>query len=597
MKKANATNIDILKYFWKGLRPQKWLFFITIIGIVVTNILNLITPLYYKDLFDLLGSNKDKASIVNELTKILIIIVSINLSAWFIRRSTIYGVISTASNTMARIKQMSFDYMLGHSYTFFSNNFGGSLVQKVGRFSGSFDRLQDTLVFSLIPLVIQSVGVIYIVWFKQPMVSYIIGVWAIIVLIISYVFSKWKLKYDIEAAEADSATTAHLADTITNQNTVSSFSGIKKESETFKSVTAKQSKIQKFKWGLSNTMDAAQGLLIVIVEFVLFYYMIRFWSQGIVTIGTFVLLQSYVLSLANKLWDFSRIVRNIYEGFADSKEMVEILMTPYDVKDLPNAKDIEVKEGNIEFRDVSFNFNETRTVVEKLNLTINKGEKVALIGSSGAGKSTIVKLMCRTYDVTEGEILIDNQNIKEVSQDSLHKNISLVPQDPVLFHRTLMENIRYGKFDATDEEVHKASKLAHCDDFIKSLPLGYNTLVGERGIKLSGGERQRIAIARAILKNAPILILDEATSSLDSHSESLIQDALNTLMRGKTSIVIAHRLSTIRKMDRILVIEEGKVLEDGTHDELIKKENGKYRQLWELQAGGFLKSDSESESD
>ncbi len=585
--------MDIVKYFWKGLRPQKWLFFIILLGISISNVLSLITPLYYKDLFDLLGSNKDKASIVNELTKILLIIVSINLSTWFIRRSTIYGVISTASNTMARIKQMSFDYMLHHSYTFFSNNFGGSLVQKVGRFAGSFDRLQETLVFSLIPLVIQSVGVIYIVWFKEPVISYIIGAWAIIVMIISYVFSKWKLKYDLEAAEADSATTAHLDDAITNQNTVSSFSGFKRESETFKKVTGEQSKIQRFKWGLSNTMDAAQGLLIVIVEFVLFYYLIRFWAQGAVTIGTFVLLQSYVMSLANKLWDFSRIVRNIYEGFADSKEMVEVLMTPYDIKDLPSAKDIDVKEGNIEFRDVYFNFNETRTVVDKLNVTINKGEKVALIGSSGAGKSTIVKLIGRTYDVTEGQIFIDGQDIKEVTQESLHKNISLVPQDPVLFHRTLMENIRYGKFEATDEEVYKASKLAHCDDFIKSLPLGYNTLVGERGIKLSGGERQRIAIARAILKNAPILILDEATSSLDSHSESLIQDALNTLMRGKTSIVIAHRLSTIRKMDRILVIEEGKVLEDGSHDELIKKENGRYRKLWELQAGGFLTEQSE----
>jgi ATP-binding cassette subfamily B protein len=331
-----------------------------------------------------------------------------------------------------------------------------------------------------------------------------------------------------------------------------------------------------------------QAAFIVMVEFLIFYYAIRFWQKDLVTLGTFVLLQVYILGLGDKLWDLSKIIRNVYEGFADSKEMVEILETPYEIKDLPGAKTLEVRSGKIEFKEMTFAFNETRTVLENINLEIKSGEKVALIGPSGAGKSTIVKLLLRMYDLASGSIEIDGQNIKNVTQDSLRRNVSLVPQDPILFHRTLLENIRYGREDATNEEVIQAAKLAHCDEFIEMLPLKYETFVGERGIKLSGGERQRVAIARAILKNAPILILDEATSSLDSHSESLIQDALDKLMKDKTSIVIAHRLSTIRKMDRVVVVDGGKITEEGTHDELLRKEKSLYKNLWNLQAGGFL---------
>ncbi|MEK7060158.1 MAG: ATP-binding cassette domain-containing protein, partial [Patescibacteria group bacterium] len=215
------------------------------------------------------------------------------------------------------------------------------------------------------------------------------------------------------------------------------------------------------------------------------------------------------------------------------------------------------------------------------------GQKIAIVGSSGAGKTTFVRLLMRLFNLTSGQITIDGIDISKISQQNLREQIAFVPQDPVLFHRTLMENIRYGRRDATDEEVLKAAQLAHCDDFIEQLPLKYETYVGERGVKLSGGERQRVAIARAILKNAPILVLDEATSSLDSHSEALIQDALIKLIKGKTTIVIAHRLSTIRQMNRIIVLEKGKIIEDGTHEELLNQKSGLYKKLWDLQAGGF----------
>jgi ATP-binding cassette subfamily B protein len=277
--------------------------------------------------------------------------------------------------------------------------------------------------------------------------------------------------------------------------------------------------------------------------------------------------------------------------------MVEILLLSHEIKDSPSAKELIISRGGLEFKNLTFAFDETRKVLEDINLTIKPGEKVALIGPSGAGKTTFVRLLLRLYSPTAGKILIDGQDISEATQESLRKNISMVPQDPILFHRTLAENIAYGKRGSPKEEVENAAKLAHCNEFIKDLPFGFETYVGERGIKLSGGERQRVAIARAILTNAPILVLDEATSSLDSHSEMLIQDALNNLMKGRTTIVIAHRLSTIQKMDRIIVIDGGKIIEQGSHKELLSNESSLYKKLWELQAGGFLKSESDAEDE
>ena len=273
------------------------------------------------------------------------------------------------------------------------------------------------------------------------------------------------------------------------------------------------------------------------------------------------------------------MVRDLYQGYADAKEMVEILLLSHEIKDKPSAIELSADKGEIEFRNLSFNFNETRKVLENINLKIKSGEKVALVGPSGAGKTTFIKLLLRLYSPTAGEIIIDGTDISDATQGSLRKNIAMVPQDTILFHRTLAENIGYGKHGVAKEEIEKVAKLAHCDEFIKDLPFGLETYVGERGIKLSGGERQRVAIARAILKNAPILVLDEATSSLDSRSEGLIQDALNNLIADRTTIVIAHRLSTIRKMDRIIVIDNGKIIEQGSHNDLLNKDDSLYKIL------------------
>jgi ATP-binding cassette subfamily B protein len=263
------------------------------------------------------------------------------------------------------------------------------------------------------------------------------------------------------------------------------------------------------------------------------------------------------------------------------------LERPLDVADPKAPVQLGTVRGEVSFDDVGFRYQGNQSVISDFSLTIRSGEKVALVGSSGAGKSTITKLLLRLFDVTSGSVKIDGIDVRDMAQDDLRAHIAFVPQDPVLFHRTLMDNIRYGRRDATDEEVIEAARKAHCHEFIERLSKGYETYVGERGVKLSGGERQRIAVARAILKNAPILVLDEATSSLDSESEALIQDALNVLMEGKTVIAIAHRLSTIMHMDRILVIEGGRIADQGTHQELLSRE-GLYQKLWNIQAGGFL---------
>jgi len=379
-----------------------------------------------------------------------------------------------------------------------------------------------------------------------------------------------------------------LADTITNHLNIKLFNAFKRETRGYANLNEEVRKLRFFTWTLDNVFEAGQTLLMIGLEIGIFYFAIDFWKQGFLTIGDFVLIQAYLLVIFRQVWNFGRTIRHIYQSLADAEDMTQILETPHEIVDIANAKKLKIETGKIEFKQVDFNYRQTRKVLNQFNLIIKPQEKIALVGPSGAGKSTIVRLLLRLHDINAGNIFIDNQNIAKVTQESLWSTISLVPQDPILFHRTLLENIRYGKSSASDKEVTKAAKLAHCHEFISQLPDKYNTYVGERGIKLSGGERQRVAIARAILRNAPILVLDEATSSLDSESEHYIQDALDSLMKQKTVIVIAHRLSTIMKMDRIIVIDKGGVIEEGTHQDLLTKPDGIYRKLWKIQAGGFI---------
>ncbi len=587
-QKSSTSNIEVLKKFWNGVRPYKWAFFTTLFCITVDLVISIFVPIYYKQFFDVLSHATDTATAIPTLIHILVAIAILHAIILVFSRSGWIFLSITETRVMARLRQTAYDYTMLHSHNFFSNTFAGSLVQKINRFARSFEQLNDVLALNLLPITINFIGAVIVTWFVAPLISLVIISWVSFYTVFAIFFFRWRTKYSKEKSEAESHATAVLADNIGNYSAITLFTAHKKELAQYTEVTNTFARLQQRSWYMSEIINTLYNTLIYIVEFFVFYFAIFSWQDGTFTVGTFVLIQVYVIGLASGLNNVNRAIRGMSESISDAKEMVAILNTPHEVRDIPTAQTLTVPTGKISFDDVTFSFNQTREVIHHLNMTIAPGEKIALVGMSGAGKTTLVRLILRLFDLTSGSINIDDQNIAKVTQESLHQHISLVPQEPVLFHRSLLENIRYGRHDASDAEVIQAAKLAHCDEFISALPQKYETFVGERGVKLSGGERQRVAIARAILKNAPILILDEATSSLDSESESLIQDALDTLMKGRTTIVIAHRLSTIRKMDRIIALEDGKILEQGSHDELIKQDGSLYKKLWNLQAGGFI---------
>ncbi len=589
---------ETLHIFWKYLKDHKILSFLLFISIVAASAANTIVPIYFKKFFDILSSNQyGKDTLATSLNKILLVIFLLEFA-----RIIIWRIVDAINNRLqpsiiANLSDLCFSKLHKHSFSYFNNNFVGSLVKRVNWFTRAFENIMDQVVWSFVPLVSNLIIIIVVLGLKN--IYFGLGVLSYIILfsIINWSLTKYKLKYDIKRSEAETKSTAILADTVTNNHNVKLFVGYNREILTFHNAIELVRKLRTFTWNLDMIFNGVQALLGMILELGLVYFGISMWKKNILTIGDFVMIQAYAGIIINQTWGFGRMIRNIYSSLADAEEMTVLLNTPIEIQDVPNAKELRVTSGKIEFIDVGFNYNETRQIISNLNLTIPANQKVALVGSSGSGKTTIIKLLMRMHDLTDGRILIDGQNIAEVTQESLWKNISLVPQDPILFHRTLIDNIRYSKPEATDEEVVQAAKLARCHEFISELPEKYNTYVGERGIKLSGGERQRVAIARAILRNAPILVLDEATSSLDSESEAMIQEALATLMKKKTVIVIAHRLSTIMEMDRIVVIDKGKIIEDGAHHELLKNINGTYNNLWKIQAGGFISGGEEDESE
>ncbi len=585
MKTNTKTTLSI--YFSETRRL--WIHaLIVIFGVIGASGVRVLIPLYFKDFFDILGQNTPTSLIATQLITILGSIAILELTSWVLWRTTLFTAIRLQSTVLTSLNNRCFSYLHGHSFSFFNNNFVGSLVKRVNWFTKAYEGISDRAIFDFLPLITDLTIILVVLLQKQVWLGLAVLVWTILFLLVNWVLTKYKLKFDLQRNEAETKATGILADTITNQNNVKLFNGYHREIDRYGAANEVVRKIRLHTWSLDNVFDGIQGLLVLILELGLFYGAIKLWQQGRVTVGDFVLLQSYAIIIFDKVWNFGKTIRRVYSDLADADEMTALLLTPHEIQDTKTAKNLRVTAGAIEFEKVDFYYHETRKIFSKFNLSIIPQEKIALVGPSGAGKSTVVKLLLRMHELSAGKIVIDGQRINQVTQESLWSAISLVPQDPVLFHRTLLENIRYGKPTATDQEVIAAAKLAHCHEFISGFPDQYATFVGERGVKLSGGERQRVAIARAILRNAPILVLDEATSSLDSESESLIQDALNVLMKNKTVIVIAHRLSTIMKMDRIVVVDHGQITESGTHQQLLDRADGLYRQLWKLQAGGFI---------
>lgn len=576
-----------ISIFWQHIRRYQWLFWLIIASVLAVTWVQTYVSLLYRDLIDLLSrKGVGVEALFDAGVSIIIFILLINLSEvvlWrvidFINNFFLARVMRDVTNTCYR-------FLHQHSYGFFSSHFVGSLVTKVKRYERALEAILMQLCFDLGRSFVVTAMIVAVLLARYPLYGYIFLGWSIIYLVFVYYFAQFKTRYDKVKTKMDTETTAQLADSITNNVNIKTFSGYGFENERFAKVTNNLFAARRKAWNFGTVGEFVQAILIVGLEFGIVYLSLTDWKAGLLTVGDLVLLQTYLVRMYEKLWNAGKYIRTVYEAIADANEMTALLVQPRSVVDAEGAGNIAVSKGAIAFVDASFKYGE-RSVLRNFNLQIAPGERVALVGPSGGGKSTLLKLLFRFYNLSGGKILIDGQDIATVTQDSLRDALSLVPQDPILFHRPILENIRYARQNATDEEVIQAAKLAHAHEFIEKLSHGYQTMVGERGIKLSGGERQRIAIARAILKNAPILILDEATSSLDSESEMLIQDALHTLMAGRTTIVVAHRLSTIMAMDRIIVVKDGEIIEEGKHEELVKARQGTYQRLWEIQAGGF----------
>ncbi len=577
-----------LRVFWRHAIRYKWTMALLTFAIVALNIVELFLPVFYKRLVDVATTLPLGTALRDALIAVLLSIAALNIARWAMFRIAAFTNNRFQPRVMIDLERSAFSYLLGHSYRFFSNAFAGALVRKVHRLSRGFEMFADQIFWRFLNVITLTTGMLVLFAIRAPILAVVLAVWVALFVTVNVIYSRWKMRYDTQRAALDSEATAVLSDAIANAATIQQFNGTRFEEGTFHGITERLRRIYTFTWNLGEMNDAIQFAFMVLLEIVAMYIVINGYAAGVLTIGDFILIHVALAQLFDRLWDFGRVIRHVYESIADAQEMVDIFEMPYELVDAPHAQALAVHSGAINFNAVSFGYTAQHEILRDFTLSVAAHEKIAFIGPSGAGKSTIIKVLLRLFDVTDGSIEIDGQNIAMVTQESLRDAIALVPQDPALFHRSLMENIRYGRRDASNAEVIEAAKQAHCDEFISHLPNGYDTMVGERGIKLSGGERQRVAIARAILKNAPILVLDEATSSLDSESESLIQSALKVLMVGKTVVVIAHRLSTIMLMDRIVVIEQGGVADMGTHEELLKRK-GTYAKLWNIQAGGFLR--------
>jgi ATP-binding cassette subfamily B protein len=478
-------------------------------------------------------------------------------------------------------------HLLQHSYQYYQNTFAGSLANKVNDVSygvaAMTDILFDEFVSNFLAIVIAT-GVLFTV---NKMVALFFIMWSVIFLIGTRHFALGAHHLADAASELRSRLTGNVVDLLSNMSIVRLFSRQTIEKENIRGWTQDTVEAErKFSWQLIK-LFSFQSFSSVIMQAMIMFYLVYARSHNQVTIGDFALVFTITIYITTNVWTIGRQLITFAEQSGKVTQGLRITMQAPTITDIPDAKVLEVTKGEVKFENVTFGYHRTKPLFSGLSVEIPSGQKLGLVGYSGSGKTTFANLILRLFDINSGAILIDGQNIAKVAQRSLREKISLIPQDPTLFHRTLYENIAYGQEQATPEEVMVAAKAAHAHEFIEKIPTQYEALVGERGIKLSGGQRQRIAIARAILKNAPLLILDEATSSLDSVTEQLIQESLLNLMQNKTTIVIAHRLSTLLHMDRILVFDSGRIVEEGTHATLLAQ-GGLYAKLWNSQIQGFL---------
>lgn len=483
--------------------------------------------------------------------------------------------------------QALYDYTTLHSKDYFSNRFAGALANKIGNAVDGTESVLENLLWRFIPLIIGLIWYVILTWFSSPWLGLIVLFWSVIFLSINFYFAKKIEPKSYQFAESLSELKGGIVDSLSNISLVQENTFITGEREYIKRFVKNQRDRGLAEWQLSEWMLMTNNFLIFTFMALMIGVSVYLFQIGTVTLGVVVMAIAIVGELTGQLIFLGMEIKNTTKYYGEAKEGLEEILHQHLITDAPDASEVKLSKGEIKFESIDFSY-ESKNVFKDFSLSIPAGQKIGLVGRSGAGKTTLVSLLLRHFEVQKGRILIDGHDIYQITLDSLRGSIGFVPQDTSLFHRTIMENIRYSNPDASDSEVHQAAKLAQAHDFIKKLPNGYDTLVGERGVKLSGGQRQRIAIARAFLKNAPILLLDEATSSLDSESEHAIQKSLEELMEGRTVIAIAHRLSTLKKMDRIVVITEKGIMEDGSPDELMKKSTGIFKNMWEHQVKGFI---------
>jgi ATP-binding cassette subfamily B protein len=596
VKNIPSTARRTLYYYRQALKDKKrYVIPLFILGPISTVCMTFLSPLIIADIINRITTETfAPEQLLPTFAPLIALFIGLRiLGDLILWRAAVYIDWKLSTYVVYDLNLMCFDKLSEHSVHFHNNRFGGSLVSQVNKMSGGFNRLWDSFLWNIVPLVISFICTFAILGPQLPWFTMALAILSAVFIVIAWFSFKATRELNEKEAAAQNKVSGRLADAVTNILAIKAHSHEKYERRRYATVSEEARRaditiakaVTKRDVGFGGVLVAVNALFIIILVFG------GIWFE--VQIGTLVLAMMYGQSLVRELWSVNNIFRNVNRGFGDASEMTKILDETIDVIDQPDATALQVNKGAVEFQNISFTHADGNDAVFKnFTLKIKPGERVGLVGVSGSGKTTLTKLLLRFADVQNGQILIDKQNIAAVTQKSLRKNIAYVPQETLLFHRTIRENIAYGKLNASDDEIIKAARLANAWEFIKDLPKGLDTLTGERGVKLSGGQRQRIAIARAILKDAPILVLDEATSALDSESEKLIQEALKHLMKGRTSIVIAHRLSTVAGLDRIVVLKNGKIVEDGPHAKLVQSDK-EYAKLWGHQSGAFMNSDME----
>lgn len=586
-----TTNAKTIRLFLRHAFRHKLLVFGLLSWLPILIVLHqVIPPIIAADVLDRLSAgdfiqNDLWGSFGNSLLTYSLLIIFTATLGW---RLVIFLIWKMEIKVIRHLMNRVFDHLVSLDLEFHNNSFGGSLVSRSNKLMSSYIRLADTFVFEIYGLFIMSVATGVVLWSRAP--HFVITFYVIAILYILFTIRATRYIRILSSIEASkqNKVTGYLADMVTNVMAVKSFARQDFENERFGEATSDVANAgTKLMWAqihrdnifaVFTSMIGALALILATASVVIYN----------AEIGTVFLVLSYATNMTARLWDFShRALRNINRALGDAEEGIEMLDRTPEIADPNQPVAMPANKGIIEFRAMDFSHDDT-PLFKDFSVAIEQGQKIGLVGHSGSGKTTLTKLLLRFKDISSGSILINGVDIRSVRQAELRSIISYVPQEPLLFHRSLKENIAYGKPAASMDEIIQSAKGGNAHEFIEKLPHGYDTLVGERGVKLSGGQKQRVAIARAMLKDAPILLLDEATSALDSESEQLIQDALWKLMKGRTAIVIAHRLSTIQKMDRIIVLDNGEIIEDGPHNELIKRKNGQYARLWRHQSGGFL---------